>query len=264
MSNTQEESTVQMYFDGACGPFNPGGHVGCGVVIIDKNGETIHTISRQYSPDEFGGNTSNNVAEYQAFILGAQWCIDNNILEVDVYGDSQLVINQMLGNFKIKNGLYAEKAREALSLLKYFNRIRFLHVLRDFNSKADELSKIEIDGWNSQTDSMKFKPKKKKQSSPATNKPNVIKPKVNKIPKLSHSDSTDPEKVAAYQKMLLDRMNTIQPKRSDELTYEEIQAKKSILKAGHKRRATNPSGKTFTLATGAPKQKKNPPKGGWV
>jgi hypothetical protein len=149
-------------------------------------------------------------------------------------------------------------------MIKNFNKITFTHILRNFNSQADELSKIVIDGWNSQVDSMKFRPKEKKQYNHPAKKNNVSKPKVHKIPKLSHSDSTNPEKVAAYQKILLDRMNTIQPKRWDELTNEEIQAKKAILKAGHNRRATNPSGKTFTLATDGPRQKKNPPNGGWV
>lgn len=263
-STVTEQNPVQLYFDGACGPYNPGGHIGCGVLIKDKNGDVIHTISRQYSPDEFGGNTSNNVAEYQAFILGMQWCIDNGISDVDVFGDSQLVINQMLGKYKIKNGLYAEKAREAISMIKNFNKITFTHILRNFNSQADELSKIVIDGWNSQLDSMKFQSKRKSKGLFNSTGENKVKPKVNKIPNLNQSDSTNPEKVAEYQKMLQERMNGIQPKRVDEFTNEEWKAKKSILKAGHKRRATKANGKTFTLSSGSANQKRNPPKGGWV
>ena len=150
---------ITLHFDGACGPYNPGGHMGCGVIIRNENKEIIHTISQQYSPEEFNNNTSNNVAEYMALILGLQWCIDNNHTEVDVYGDSKLVINQMTGIFKIKKGAYVEKAHEAKGLIPNFNTINFTHVKREFNSDADGLSKIVIDGYNSQTDPIRFRKK---------------------------------------------------------------------------------------------------------
>ena len=149
-----------LYFDGACGPTNPGGHMGCGVAIKDKDKNTVYTISKQFTPERFSGETSNNLAEYTALFLGLKWCLEHKITELHVIGDSKLVIMQMNGYFKIKKGSYVKAALETTKLKDKFKKITFEHVKREFNTEADELSGIVIDGYNSKTDKLKFIPKK--------------------------------------------------------------------------------------------------------
>jgi len=200
---------ITLNFDGACGPYNPGGYMGCGVIIKDKDNKVLHTIQQQYSPEQFNNETSNNLAEYIALILGLQWCIDNNYTQVNVIGDSQLVINQMTNKFKIKSGVYVEKAYQAKEMITKFSNINFTHVKREFNTEADELSTIIIDGYNSQTDPIRFKKKEKKVIN------NIQQPqKVRiKIQPLNHKDSLDPIKVAEWQEKYRKAMNDIKPVR---------------------------------------------------
>jgi ribonuclease HI len=203
---------ITLHFDGACGPYNPGGHMGCGVVFRNGYDEIIHTISQQYTPKDFNNNTSNNLAEYIALILGLQWCIDNNHTEVNVFGDSQLVINQMIGKFRIKNGIYVDKAHEAKELISKFNIITFTHIKRELNDEADELSKIVIDGYNSQTDPLIFK-KKVKTKSDTHQQPKKQKKVKVKINPLSPKDALDPIKVVEWQEKYKKLMSEIKPVR---------------------------------------------------
>jgi ribonuclease HI len=96
-------------------------------------------------PDRSAG-TSNNLAEYAALIAVLRHLIDAGLQRehIVVVGDSQLVINQMFGNWKIKRGCYVELAREAKALLTQFPRIEGKWVPRDRNTVADELSRAAI------------------------------------------------------------------------------------------------------------------------
>lgn len=130
------------YFDGATEPVNPGGAQGIGVAIY-KGGCLIKTYS-YYIPAR--PNNTNNVAEYMAFIRILKWIkefnIEGNML---IRGDSMLVIQQMNGNWSIKNGMYVKYAMMAKKMLyEIKNNIQIEWVRRDFNEKADELSKKEL------------------------------------------------------------------------------------------------------------------------
>ncbi|KAK4394168.1 Retrovirus-related Pol polyprotein from transposon.6 [Sesamum angolense] len=82
----------KMYFDGACQKEG----VGAGVVFV--------TLEAKVQPFSFTStqNCSNNVAEYQALILGLEIAVDAKQLSLKVYGDSQLVVNQLLGLYEVK------------------------------------------------------------------------------------------------------------------------------------------------------------------
>ena len=86
---------------------------------------------------------SNNVAEYAALIALLEWFIEQELCnqEIMVKGDSMLVINQMFGTWKIKNGLYAPLAKKARDLLSRFTKIQGEWIARDRNEVADGLSK---------------------------------------------------------------------------------------------------------------------------
>jgi ribonuclease HI len=259
-----------LYFDGACAPINPGGHMGMGVVIKDENGNTIHTMRRQIMAEDFPGQTSNNVAEYMALQMGLEWCIKSNIRELYVKGDSQLAIKQMRGEFKIKSGAYKEKALETKELIKDFDTITFELIKRELNQEADELSGIYLEGNKVTfyyTQNLKTHKQKKEKAPQQKNKNTTTQqtktPKV-KFPKLTGKDSTNPQKVAEYQKILSNMMEEIKPKRHYELTPEERKVKNSILREGHLRRESKTQRDLFGLSSNNAKKKKSPPKGGWV
>ena len=90
----------------------------------------------------------NNQSEYNGLLLGLQQAINMNIKKLLVKGDSLLVINQMTGKYKCNSeniiGLY-KKAKE---LEKHFDQIYYLHVLRNLNKRADELSNDAIKDYN--------------------------------------------------------------------------------------------------------------------
>jgi len=255
-----------LYFDGACGPINPGGHMGCGVAIKDKQNKTIYTISKQFPPERFSGETSNNLAEYTALYLGLQWCIKHRITELHVIGDSKLVILQMRGIFKIKKGAYVNAAKETIKLIKEFKKITFEHVKRELNTEADELSAIIIDGYNSKTDRPRFTPKKKEQPEiTPVSKP--LKNKKVKLKKLVGKDALNPEKVAQYNEELKKLMEEVKLKRLEELRLEGHKPNptvKLIEKEGKKRRETKTKFTSFGLTSNNRGKKRNPPKGGWV
>lgn len=124
---------LQIYFDGACGPKNPGGKAGWGWVAYRN--ETI--IEQAYGYVGEGPAMSNNVAEYSAILAALLWSKTINE-PIEFLGDSMLVISQMSGRWKIRRGLYEKYAREAWRLRR--SNHRFTWIPRERNSIADALS----------------------------------------------------------------------------------------------------------------------------
>lgn len=124
-----------MYFDGS----NKGDKFGCGACIIYKNQQKVFSKAVTLVDQPM----SCNVAEYAGLILGLEWFIEENQTDkpITVFGDSNMVINQMFGRWKIKKGLYEEKAARAKSLKKQFNDIHGYWIPREENDEADRLSK---------------------------------------------------------------------------------------------------------------------------
>jgi ribonuclease HI len=134
---------IKAYFDGACAPFNPGGHMGIGCYVLDHDGTKIFEFSGYESN---GPNTSNNVAEYMGLEKCMDFIIDNGFSEEDVtfYGDSKLVIMQMVGKWKIHKGRYAETAKRCLKKICSINKPGFNWIPREHNYFADRLSNVEL------------------------------------------------------------------------------------------------------------------------
>lgn len=130
------------YFDGCCEPVNPGGTAGLGAVIFE-NGERVWEHSSMIPPSP---TTSNNVAEYRAFIAILDHLAKEGMQHerIIIYGDSRLVFEQCFGRWRIKGGHYVPFAREAKAKLEAFTRISGFWIPRDENSIADELSKAEV------------------------------------------------------------------------------------------------------------------------
>lgn len=114
---------VELYIDGSCSPVNPGGDGVAGAYLcygLETEGRYRHLGS---SP-----KMSNNVAEYGGLLLGLEMCIEKGITsDLTVYSDSLLLVNQMLGLWKVKNGkIYSTIAKATKQFCRdHFTNIRF-------------------------------------------------------------------------------------------------------------------------------------------
>jgi ribonuclease HI len=124
-----------MNFDG-CSKGNPGPS-GIGAVIY-HNGQEI------WASCQYIGTRTNNQSEYSALILGLKEALSRNIKHLHVFGDSQLVINQITNVYKVKNNLLQELYQEVQTLKTQFEYIEFTHVYREFNKRADALSNMAL------------------------------------------------------------------------------------------------------------------------
>ena len=126
----------QIFCDGASRS-NPGdASIG---VSISVDGKEIHTIARKI------GIATNNEAEYQALIDGLNYCIENSIKEIEVFLDSNLVVEQVNKNFKVKAGNLKVLNSQVENMIKEFEYIEFKHVYREENKRADQLANMALD-----------------------------------------------------------------------------------------------------------------------
>jgi ribonuclease HI len=130
-------SECVIYVDGASRG-NPG-LAGAGAIIRNSDGEVIGELRR------FLGMGTNNMAEYEALILALEEARSLGCNSVSVFADSELVVKQIKGIYKVKNeglkGLYAIAAK----LITQFSSFKIAHVKREFNGEADRLANEAID-----------------------------------------------------------------------------------------------------------------------
>jgi ribonuclease HI len=134
------------YFDGSCGPRNPGGTAAYGSVIFQQN-KRIWERSEVYRPPPGKERqTSNNLAEYLGLIVILEHFIRIKAQHepIMIYGDSNLVIQQMTGRWKIREGIYEPFAQRAKILTNEFSRIGWQWIPRSQNTIADGLSKAHL------------------------------------------------------------------------------------------------------------------------
>ena len=126
-----------LYFDG-CSKGNPG-QAGIGAVLYE--GDTEIWAAARY----IGDKRTNNEAEYRALIMGLEEASERRIEELTVFGDSQLVINQVNGVYKVKADKLFDLYDRVQMLQKCFHFVEFHHVYREQNTRADQLSNIALD-----------------------------------------------------------------------------------------------------------------------
>lgn len=122
--------TAILRTDGGARPTNPG-HAGF-ACVLDVDGE-IHSISR------YVGMASNNEAEYFGVIVGLKWAKSLGIEEILVISDSQLVVNQVLRKWQVKNHYLKGLARDVQDLLSRFQNWDIQWEKRTQNKVADDL-----------------------------------------------------------------------------------------------------------------------------
>ncbi len=127
---------VQIFSDGAARG-NPG-PAGIGVVI--RNDEKV-----LLEVSNFIGEQTNNVAEYMAFIRGLEEAIDMGQKNVEAFSDSELLVKQINGEYRVKNNGLVPLYNHARSLIKKFKHCRVYHTPREENKHADKLANRGID-----------------------------------------------------------------------------------------------------------------------
>ena len=129
-----KEFTV--YIDGAA-KGNPG-KAGIGIIIYNQQGSIIKKVS------EYIGIATNNVAEYLALIYGLQEALILKADRVSLYSDSELVLKQMKGIYRVKDNLLSQLFLLARHLKGNFKKIEFLQVTHFENKEADRLANAAL------------------------------------------------------------------------------------------------------------------------
>jgi ribonuclease HI len=122
---------ITIHFDGSCSP-NPG-VMGVGAIIEDS-GKILHTISYVC------GMGTSNIAEFKALISALEYCLNNNYLDIIVYGDSNIVINTTFGRWTARHPNIKDLCIYARSLVGKFNYCELTWIPREENDVADRLS----------------------------------------------------------------------------------------------------------------------------
>ncbi len=131
---------IEVYFDGLCQPINPGG-IPCYAFIVKSDGRTIYT-EYGVAGEPFSEDATNNVAEYTALAKALQWLLANNFRshKVEINSDSQLVVNQLSGDYKVKSRRILSLYKEVLFLKNKFQDVQIKWISRDKNREADKLT----------------------------------------------------------------------------------------------------------------------------
>jgi ribonuclease HI len=130
-------SAVIAYVDGGARG-NPG-PAGFGVRIETHDGTLVEEFSESI------GVATNNVAEYRGLLAALTWARDHGAADLLVRSDSLLMVQQMLGNYKVKNAALQALHARARLLTRDLDRVSFEHVRRESNRHADRLANAAMD-----------------------------------------------------------------------------------------------------------------------
>lgn len=118
---------------------NPG-PAAIGVVLSDGDGGVVAEHAERI------GRATNNVAEYKALLAGIELAAEHGATELDIRGDSELVVRQVEGRYKVKDATMRELHTEVKRALQGFESWSIRHVRREQNAEADRLVNLALDG----------------------------------------------------------------------------------------------------------------------
>lgn len=118
---------------------NPG-PAAIAAVLATPDGEVIEQAAEPI------GRATNNVAEYRALLLGIERAVAFGAAELDLVGDSELVVRQVKGEYKVKDPGLRELHAQVRAALAGFERWSIRHVRREHNAEADRLVNEALDG----------------------------------------------------------------------------------------------------------------------
>ncbi len=108
-------------------------------MILDAEGTVVKELSR------YLGHSTNNVAEYEGLLMGLGALLQLGQKRVHIQSDSQLLVRQLNGEYRVKNEKLIPLFQKAVTLLRQFDSYRILHVPRELNRLADRLANKGID-----------------------------------------------------------------------------------------------------------------------
>jgi probable phosphoglycerate mutase len=117
---------------------NPG-PAGWGAVIRSLDGDTVAELYGAI------GSATNNVAEYTGLLSALGWCVEHGATQVHIRSDSLLLVQQMLGNYKVRNAGLRPLHGQARLLASRVGRVSYEHVPREMNREADRLANAAMD-----------------------------------------------------------------------------------------------------------------------
>jgi ribonuclease HI len=118
---------------------NPG-PAAIAAVLATSDGEVLEEIGETIGP------ATNNVAEYRALLLGIERAQALGASELDLVGDSELIVRQVKGEYKVKDPTLRELHAQVRAALGGFDRWSIRHVRREHNAEADRLVNEALDG----------------------------------------------------------------------------------------------------------------------
>ena len=131
------EDTLRIHVDGASRG-NPG-EAGFGVHVAAPDGRTVAELYGHL------GLATNNVAEYQGLLHALRWALAHGAGSVEIFSDSELLVRQMAGRYRVKNPRLQPLHREACELVGRLGHVRIEHVRREENREADALANRALD-----------------------------------------------------------------------------------------------------------------------
>ncbi len=128
---------IKLFVDGAADLHTKTAGIGG---VFYRGGDELFSFS------EFIGSATNNEAEYGALIKGLEESHKLNISNIEIFADSELVVKQINGEYKVKNERMQKLHHKAIGLLSKFNSWYLIYIPREKNSVADKLSKEGMRG----------------------------------------------------------------------------------------------------------------------
>ena len=123
---------ISLYIDGAADLHSKTAGIGG---VITKDGEEVFSFS------EYLHDATNNEAEYAALVKGLKYLIQLKLLIANIYSDSELVVKQIKGEYRVKHPRMQKLYKEAMDQFQHMDTWTINHILRDNNDTADGLAK---------------------------------------------------------------------------------------------------------------------------
>jgi ribonuclease HI len=117
---------------------NPG-PAAVGAVLYDQDGLEVEALNK------FIGRATNNVAEYEALLLGIESALRRKPQRLSVRADSELLVRQIKGEYKVRDSRLQTLHRRAMAMLEQFESWEIEHVPREMNTRADMLANQALD-----------------------------------------------------------------------------------------------------------------------
>jgi probable phosphoglycerate mutase len=127
---------LEAYIDG--GARNNPGPAGAGV-YLELDGAPLVGLY------EYLGKQTNNYAEYSALLGALKYALAEGVLKLKVYSDSELLVRQVLGRYRVKNPALQTLHQQALAMIRQLEQFSIQHVPRALNRKADALANKAMD-----------------------------------------------------------------------------------------------------------------------